>query len=119
MSHNFDQLLALKNYRHKSFKALLADELGTYQDFFEVLKVYDKHENGGKIMLGELENILLTKGEKLERSEMDILIEECCEQPDEDGYFPYEGSGLSNSGQPCSRCYKKLFPHPPQSSWAR
>ena len=62
MSHNFDQLLALKNYRHKSFKALLADELGTYQDFFEVLKVYDKHENGGKIMLGELENILLTKG---------------------------------------------------------
>ena len=40
---------------------------------------------------------------------MDILIEECCEQPDEDGYFPYEGSGLSNSGQPCSRCYKKTF----------
>ena len=39
-----------------------SDELGTYQDFFEVLKVYDKHENGGKIMLGELENILLTKG---------------------------------------------------------
>jgi hypothetical protein len=27
----------------------------------------------------------------LERPEMDILIEECCGQPDEDGFIPYEG----------------------------
>ena len=23
---------------------------------------------------------------------MNILLEECCEKPDEDGYFPYEGT---------------------------
>merc|ERR1712088_968184 len=30
------------------------------------------------MMLGELEHILLSLGEKLEREEVDILIKECC-----------------------------------------
>merc|ERR1712045_349577 len=30
-------------------------------------------------MLGELEHILLSLGEKLEREEVDILIKECCD----------------------------------------
>ena len=37
-------------------------DLGSYEDFIEILKLYDKNLNG-KMMLGELENILLTKGE--------------------------------------------------------
>ena len=28
---------------------------------------------------------------------MNILLEECCEEPDEDGYFPYEGTSNSEA----------------------
>merc|ERR1711992_326484 len=41
-------------------------------------------------MLGELEHILLSLGEKLEREEVDILIKECCDPEDDDGFIPYE-----------------------------
>ena len=30
------------------------------------------------------------KGEKLEREDVDVLLKECCEAEDEDGYVPYE-----------------------------
>ena len=42
-------------------KVKSSDELGVFEDFFEVLKVYDKHQNG-KILMGELEHVLLSKG---------------------------------------------------------
>ena len=29
-------------------------------------------------------------GEKLEREEVDILIKECCDPEDDDGFIPYE-----------------------------
>merc|ERR1711928_278287 len=48
------------------------------------LKMNDKMENG-TMMLGELEHILLSLGEKLEREEVDILIKECCDPEDDDG----------------------------------
>ena len=38
-----------------------SDELGTYEDFLECLKLYDKHQDG-KMLLGELENVLQNKG---------------------------------------------------------
>merc|ERR1712149_76752 len=41
-------------------------ETGNFEDFIECLKLYDKMENG-TMMLGELEHILLSLGEKLER----------------------------------------------------
>merc|ERR1712020_459463 len=41
------------------------------------------------MMLGELEHILLSLGEKLEREEVDILIKECCDPEDDDGFIPY------------------------------
>ena len=44
----------------------------------------------GTMMLGELEHILLSLGEKLEREEVDILIKECCDPEDDDGFIPYE-----------------------------
>ena len=30
------------------------------------------------------------QGEKLEREEVDILIKECCDPEDDDGFIPYE-----------------------------
>jgi Ca2+-binding EF-hand superfamily protein len=36
-------------------------DLGSFEDFIECLKLYDKHENG-TMMLGELEHILLSLG---------------------------------------------------------
>merc|ERR1712088_1163782 len=45
-------------------------ETGNFEDFIECLKLYDKMENG-TMMLGELEHILLSLGEKLEREEVD------------------------------------------------
>merc|ERR1711913_194234 len=48
-------------------------------------------KKGDKFMkLGELEHILLSLGEKLEREEVDILIKECCDPEDDDGFIPYE-----------------------------
>lgn len=34
-------------------------------------------------------------GEKLEREEVDVLIKECCDPEDEDGFVPYERELLS------------------------
>ncbi len=98
-------------------------EKGSFEDFVECLKLYDKQENG-TMMLGELEHILLSlgniwfgffnqlkksslciskvfissfspatynvPGEKLEREEVDVLLKECCEPEDDDGFIPYE-----------------------------
>ena len=32
----------------------------------------------------------IVSGEKLEREEVDILIKECCDPEDDDGFIPYE-----------------------------
>ena len=35
-------------------------------------------------------------GEKLEREEVDILIKECCDPEDDDGFIPYERKCQNN-----------------------
>ena len=35
-------------------------------------------------------------GEKLEREEVDILIKECCDPEDDDGFIPYERKSIPN-----------------------
>ncbi|XP_044003064.1 myosin light chain 1 isoform X2 [Aphidius gifuensis] len=61
---------------------------GCYEDFLECLKLYDKAENG--TMLGvELTNMLLTLGEKLDEKEVDIVVKDCMDPEDEDGFIPY------------------------------
>jgi len=42
-------------------EAKKAKDKGTFEDFVECLKLYDKQENG-TMMLGELEHILLSLG---------------------------------------------------------
>merc|ERR1712002_793967 len=85
-------------------------DTGSFEDFIECLKLYDKMENG-TMMLGELEHILLSLGEKPEREEVDILIKECCDPEDDDGFIPYEPSSDGYVLDPTQKCTKigKLF----------
>merc|ERR1712086_1108826 len=46
-------------------------DTGSFEDFIECLKLYDKMENG-TMMLGELEHILLSLGEKLELDQQPV-----------------------------------------------
>ena len=34
--------------------------------------------------------MIMNLGEKLEREEVDMLIKECCDEEDADGFIPYE-----------------------------
>merc|ERR1712200_151533 len=80
-------------------------ETGNFEDFIECLKLYDKMENG-TMMLGELEHILLSLGEKLEREEVDIPIKECCDPEDDDGFIPYEPFLRRGCAGPTPRCMR-------------
>jgi len=48
-------------------------EIGTYADFVEGLKVFDKDECG-KILVAELRHILLALGERLKADEVDEIM---------------------------------------------
>jgi Ca2+-binding EF-hand superfamily protein len=64
-------------------------DTGSFEDFMECLKLYDKAENG-RMMAAELSHVLLSLGERLEDSEVATIMRECCETEDEDGFIPYE-----------------------------
>ncbi|KAF2362665.1 EF-hand domain pair [Trinorchestia longiramus] len=63
-------------------------DAGSYEDFIEVLKLYDKDSNG-TMMYAELEHILISLGERLEKEELTPILLECCPEEDEDGFVPY------------------------------
>jgi len=63
-------------------------DAGSYEDFIEVLKLYDKEENG-TMMFAELEHILMSLGEILEKSEVDTVLGELCDPEDDEGFIPY------------------------------
>lgn len=71
-------------------------EQGTFEDFLECLKLYDKEENG-KMMAAELAHTLLSLGERLEDAETDIVLKDCMDQEDEDGFIPYERKLSTNT----------------------
>lgn len=66
-------------------------DVGSYEDFIECLKLYDKEENG--TMIGaELEHSLKALGEKLSDDEVAELFADCMDPEDEDGnvfYAPF------------------------------
>jgi len=64
-------------------------DCGSYEDFMEVLKLYDK-ENNGTMLYAELEHILISLGERLEKDEVVPVLAETCPEEDEDGFIPYE-----------------------------
>jgi len=61
-------------------------DAGSYDDFVEVLKLYDKEENG-TMMSSELEYILTNLGEVLTKEDCKLVMSECCPPEDEDGCF--------------------------------
>ena len=64
------------------------DSSGTYHDYIELLKLYDKNSNG-TMMLAELENILANLGDEIPKEDVQKLFAELCDPEDEDGFFPY------------------------------
>jgi len=64
-------------------------EQGAFDDFLECLKLYDKDESG-KMMSAELNHILLSLGERLTDDEAKVLLADCMDEPDEDGFIPFE-----------------------------
>merc|ERR1712142_535404 len=62
---------------------------GSYEDFVEVLKLYDKMENG-TMVLQELEYILKSLGEPLEKADVAEVISELVPAEDEDGCIEFD-----------------------------
>merc|ERR1712200_36433 len=61
---------------------------GNYHDFIELLKLYDKNNNG-TMMLAELETLLANMGDEIPKEDVQKLLAELCDPEDEDGMFPY------------------------------
>merc|ERR1711892_6060 len=68
--------------------AATPDSQGSYADYIELLKLYDKNSNG-TMMLAELENILANLGDEIPKKDVQDLFAEIADPEDEDGFFPY------------------------------
>merc|ERR1712045_645793 len=64
------------------------DSQGTYADYVELLKLYDKNQNG-TMMLAELDNILCNLCDEIPKEDVQKMFAEICDPEDEDGLFPY------------------------------
>merc|ERR1712080_493693 len=63
------------------------DSQGTYADYVELLKLYDKNSNG-TMMLAELDNVLCNLGDEIPKVDVQKMFAEICDPEDEDGMFP-------------------------------
>merc|ERR1712008_454384 len=59
------------------------DSSGGYHDYIELLKLYDKNNNG-TMMLAELENILANLGDEIPKEDVQKLFAELCDPEDEE-----------------------------------
>jgi len=64
------------------------EHTGTYHDYIELCKLYDKNENG-TIMLAELEMFLSNMGDMIPKEDVFKLLEQLAGEEDEDGFIPY------------------------------
>lgn len=66
-------------------------DVGTYEDFAECMKVYDKMDNG-MMMEAELSHLFMSLGEKLNDDQVDSIMKDITagQTPDEDGNIKYD-----------------------------
>jgi len=69
-------------------QAKVTKDVGTYEDFMEGLKLYDKAENG-TMLAAELAHILLSLGERLADAECEEIMKIVGTEDDE-GFIKYE-----------------------------
>jgi len=63
---------------------------GCYDDYMEVLRLYDKQEDG-TLPFAELRHVLLAIGENFEDpKELDPFLAETTMEEDDEGFIPYE-----------------------------
>jgi len=62
---------------------------GCYDDYMEVLRLYDKQDDG-TLPFAELRHVLLAIGERFEGEEIDPFLAETTEEEDEDGMIHYQ-----------------------------
>merc|ERR1711974_442643 len=69
-------------------KAKASKDTGGIHDFVEILKLYDKNDDG-TILGNELFRLLTNLGEKLTKEEAKGLVKELCEPEDDEGFMPF------------------------------
>jgi myosin light chain 6 len=84
-----EKLLTLEEFLPIYSQVKKEKESGTYEDFVEGLKLYDKHDNGS-MLEAELAHVLLSLGEKLTDAECEELLSSVQVQTDDDGFIKYE-----------------------------
>merc|ERR1711981_332132 len=62
---------------------------GTYADYAELCKLYDKNDNG-TMMYAELDQILSSMGDLVPKEDCDKLLTLLAGEEDEDGFIPYK-----------------------------
>lgn len=84
-----EKLLTIEEFLPIYSQVKKEKESGTYEDFVEGLKLYDKHDNGS-MLEAELAHVLLSLGEKLTDAECEELLSSVQVQTDDDGFIKYE-----------------------------
>merc|ERR1712126_43536 len=80
---SYDDVVKLVN---EAIKA--PESSGTYHDYVELCKLYDKNENG-TMMLAELENVLSNLADEIPKEDTMDLLKELADPEDDEGFFPY------------------------------
>ena len=78
----------MRDYIYYQCHCLFSFFQGGYNDYLELLKLYDKNSNG-TMMLAELDNILCNLGDEVPKEDVQKHFAELCDPEDEDGMFPY------------------------------
>jgi len=69
-------------------KQLHEKDQGCYDDYMEVLRLYDKQEDG-TLPFAELRHVLLAIGENFEADVLDPFLAETTVEEDDEGFIPY------------------------------
>ena len=81
-----DEFLAI----YQEFAAMPPKTWGTFEDFMECLKLYDKESNG-TLSLGELSQVLVAMAEKLQPEILDDILKSTDTKEDAEGNINYDG----------------------------